>query len=109
MTPVRICHTLEGLYLRIDMFNHNPSLRKLFVIRLLLCRQRMVLARFYRNATVRMVSCYPKVSQVSIKPYRITDRTADGVLIHLEVMLAAFSLLNIQYFQRVPFNDNLCL
>jgi hypothetical protein len=52
---------------------------------------------------------YPQVSKVGIKRYRIADRTPDAVLIHLEVMLAAFCFLYIKYFRGVSFNDYLGL
>jgi hypothetical protein len=48
-----------------------------------------------------MIFFYPKISKVGVKRYRIADRTPDALLIHLEVMLAAFGLLCIQYFQGV--------
>jgi hypothetical protein len=53
-----------------------------------------------------MVCFYPKVSQIGIKRYRIADGTPNAVLIHLEVMLTAFGLLNIQYLRSVSFNDD---
>jgi hypothetical protein len=56
-----------------------------------------------------MVPFYPQIAKVRVKRYRIADQTADGILIHLKVMLTAFGLLNIQDFQGVPLYDNLGL
>jgi hypothetical protein len=56
-----------------------------------------------------MVCFYPKVSPIRIKRYRIADRASDAVLIHLEIMLAALGLLNIQYLPGVPLDDDLGL
>jgi hypothetical protein len=109
MTPIWICHAFEGFYFGIDMFNDNPPLRQFFVIRSFLIGQWMMFARFDWNGAVRMEALYPQISQIRVKRYRIADRTPDAVLIHLEVMLAAFGLLNIQYFPGVSLNYCLCL
>jgi hypothetical protein len=56
-----------------------------------------------------MVCFYPKISPISVNRYRIANGTPDAVLIHLEVMPAAFGLLYIQYFPGIPLNDDLGL
>jgi hypothetical protein len=54
-----------------------------------------------------MVFFYTLVSTVSIKGYRITDAFSYGVLIYFEIMLAAFSFLQVDDFQSIPLNYHL--
>jgi hypothetical protein len=56
-----------------------------------------------------MVFCYPKVSKVSVKRYRITDAFSYGFFIYLEIMFTAFGLLYIPYFRGVSLYDDLGL
>jgi hypothetical protein len=109
MTPIRIRHALECFYFGIDMFNHNPSPGKLLIICFFPLGQLMIFAGLHRNETVWMVFRYPKVSQISVKRYRFADAFSSGVFIHLEIMLTAFGLLNIQYLRGVSLNDDLGL
>jgi hypothetical protein len=109
ITPIRIGHALERFYFGIDMLNDNPPPRKFFIIRFFPAGQLMVFAYLYWYETVWMELFYPKVSTISVKRYRIAQRTPDAVLIHLEVMLAAFGLVCVKYFCGVPLNDGLGL
>ena len=54
-----------------------------------------------------MIPSYPHVSEVGIKWNGITDGLADGILKNLEIMLAAFCLLRIDYLKAVTFHYNL--
>jgi hypothetical protein len=56
-----------------------------------------------------MIFFYSKVSKIGVNRYRAADGTPYAVLIHLEIMLAAFGPMYVQYFFGVPFNDYLCL
>jgi hypothetical protein len=56
-----------------------------------------------------MVCFYPKVAKIGVNRYRTADGTPDALLIHREIMLAAFGLLYVQYCSGIPLYDYLRL
>lgn len=54
-----------------------------------------------------MIPSYPHVSEVGVKRNGITDGLADGILKNLEIMLAAFCFLRVNYLKTVPLHYNL--
>ena len=56
-----------------------------------------------------MVLLYSQISKISVKRNRITDAFPDGVFKYLEIMLAAFGFLHVDYLQAVPLNNDLRL
>jgi len=106
---VRISGNFKCFYFCVDMFNHNPLPRKLFIVSLLLFGQFMILAPLNGYQAVGMKFFNAEITQVRLHRYRFVNIFPDSVFIQLEIMDAAFCLPDINDRFSFPFYNNLGL
>jgi hypothetical protein len=107
MISVGIRHALKCFYFGVHVLNNYPFPRMPCIVSLFAFIQFMIFAFFYGYPTVLVEFFYPKVPKVRVYQDGGGNRRADGVLIYLEIVDAAFSFLDINDFLAFPVDDYL--